>query len=193
MPDWQVDIKIKKTFKRYLNRADLLHTIKHVLTSQKAFYHLEVSLLITNDEDVHRLNKHYRKINRTTDVLAFALKEEKKAEENNSSSPPAFITPEDGIYRLGEVIISFPQALRQAEEINHPIEDEITRLIVHGFLHLFGYDDTWTANRRRMKAREKRIILKLAELKNNPEHSKQGISSVSYAPSNIITGAFRML
>ncbi|MDP2718419.1 MAG: rRNA maturation RNase YbeY [Dehalococcoidia bacterium] len=171
MPEWQVDIKIKRTYKRYLDRADLLRTIKHVLTSQKAFYQLEVGLLITNDEDVHRLNKRYRKINRTTDVLAFALKEEKKAEENNSASPPIFITPEDGIYRLGEVIISFPQALRQAEEINHPIEDEITRLIVHGFLHLFGYDDIEATDRRRMKAREKRIILKLAELKNNPGNS----------------------
>ncbi len=158
MPKWQVDIKIKKRFKQCVNRPRLKSLIHVVLSSEKAPSPAEVSLVVTDDEDVHRLNKRYRGKDRTTDVLAFALREEKPASSSNMNAGHAFVLPQDGIHRLGEVVISYPQAERQAGENNNSVEDEITILIVHGLLHLLGYDHIKTTERTRMRLREQRIL-----------------------------------
>jgi len=84
---------------------------------------IEVSLYFTDDDTIRELNKTYRGKNKATDVLSFIFDE------------PA------GPYRLlGEIVISVDTARRQAEEIGHSFEEEIKRLVVHGFVHLLGYD-----------------------------------------------------
>lgn len=177
MTKWQVDVKIKKRFKPCVNRPGLKSLIHVVLTSQKAPSPAEVSLVVTDDEDVHRLNKRYGGKDRTTDVLAFALREEKQASSSNTNGGHAFVLPQDGLHRLGEVIISYPQAERQAGENNNSVEDEITTLTVHGLLHLLGYDHTRTAERTRMRLREQRILRILrteADGKSRSGHSRAG-------------------
>ncbi len=163
MPEWQIDIKIKKQFKRHLNRPYLRRIIRGVLAAEEAPSPLEVSLVITDDEDVHRLNKRYGKNDHTTDVLAFPLNEEKTTASHGSNPGPTFISPQDGVPLLGEVIISYPQALRQVEEHKNSIEEEVTLLIIHGFLHLLGYDHASQADRKRMQGHEKKIILGLTD------------------------------
>ena len=106
----------------------------------------EVSVLITDDETVRNLNREYAGEDRTADVLAFSLTE---GEE--------FASP-DGVLRLGEVIVSYPTALRQAGEAGRPVEDEIDHLLVHGVLHLLGYDHAETAEAKRMRARERELL-----------------------------------
>lgn len=84
---------------------------------------IEVSLYLTDDRVIRELNKAYRGKDKATDVLSFIFDE------------PA------GPYRLlGEIVISVDTARRQAEEIGHSLEEEIKRLVVHGFVHLLGYD-----------------------------------------------------
>lgn len=158
MPKWQVDIKIKKRFKAYVNRMRLKNLIHAALISEKAASPAEVSLLVTDDEDVHRLNKRYRGTDRTTDVLAFALQEDKPVLPSGENSGHTFILPQDGIYRLGEVVISYPQAERQAGENHNTVEDEIDTLAVHGLLHLLGCDDANPRKRARMRLRQERIL-----------------------------------
>jgi probable rRNA maturation factor len=79
-------------------------------------------------------------------VLAFSLRE---GEE--------FVSP-DAVQRLGEVIISFPTALRQSEEAGRAIEDELAHLLVHGVLHLLGYDHAESEQERLMRAREESLL-----------------------------------
>ena len=84
---------------------------------------IEVSLYFTDDDTIRELNKTYRGKNKATDVLSFIFDE------------PA------GHYRLlGEIVISVDTARKQAKEIGHSLEEEIKRLVVHGFVHLLGYD-----------------------------------------------------
>jgi len=74
-----------------------------------------------------------------------------------------FMVPPDGIVHLGEVIISYPQAAIQAEEHGHSVEKEVAVLLIHGVLHLLGYDHAEPDEQRDMQAREADILAHLAE------------------------------
>jgi len=90
-----------------------------------------LSVIITDDEEMKKLNKNYRGINKTTDVLSFG---------------GDFTDPDLGSRYLGDVIISFPQAEKQALSKGHDVEAELQLLAAHGVLHLLGYDhDTKSA------------------------------------------------
>ena len=87
-----------------------------------------MSVILIDDEKMHELNKAYRGVDRTTDVLSFAL------EDNNKLDLP--------IRELGEVYVSIPKMLEQAKEFNHSEKRELSFLVCHGLLHLLGYDHT---------------------------------------------------
>ena len=92
----------------------------------------EVSVSLVTDEEIHELNKTYRNVDRPTDVLSFALRE---------GDDDGFADFEElDLEPLGDIVISVPTALLQAEEYGHSPEREIGFLLVHGFLHLLGYD-----------------------------------------------------
>ena len=84
----------------------------------------EVSLSIVDDREMHELNLQYRGVDRTTDVLSFPLEEDRPKE-------PCL---------LGDIIVSAPKAKQQAEEYGHSLMREMSFLVVHGTLHLLGYD-----------------------------------------------------
>lgn len=85
----------------------------------------DLTIFITSDSDIQQLNLQYRNIDAPTDVLAF---------------PAEFTDPESGHRYLGDIIISYERAGDQAQSSQHPLEDELRLLIVHGVLHLLGYD-----------------------------------------------------
>ena len=125
---------------------------EQVLVAQNAIPTVELDLVITTQEKVRQLNLSYLGRDAPTDVLAFSAIEEIGADL------PHFVTPPDGVLRLGEVIISYLQAVIQAEEHRHSIKREITILIIHGILHLLGYEHDKPGLKRLMLAREKEIL-----------------------------------
>lgn len=105
--------------------------------------HAEVSVLLVGDRRMRRLNKQYRKRDKSTDVLAFPLQE----------------GPGPRTVLLGDVVISVPMARRQARESNRSLDRELTVLLVHGILHLCGYDhERGIEEARRMQRRERAIL-----------------------------------
>ena len=106
----------------YLN--DVINHTFEVLKINNA----NLSIIFIDDDKMHELNNKYRGVDRTTDVLSFAL------EDNNT-----FDTP---IRELGEVYISIPKMIEQAKEYNHSEKRELSFLVCHGLLHLLGYDHT---------------------------------------------------
>jgi probable rRNA maturation factor len=96
----------------------------------------EMGLVIATDERVQELNKTYRGKDTTSDVLSFPFSEDSEGECSFPAAP-------DGIRQLGEVILSYPQAQRQAAEHGHSIKREAAILIIHGALHLLGYDQRY--------------------------------------------------
>jgi len=115
----------------------------------------EATLVLTDDEEVHALNKEYRDVDSPTDVLAFSMLEGEDAE---------FAGP-----LLGDVIISVETAERQAETQEHQrrleepegapwtLDDELAFLAIHGFLHLLGHDHYEPEEEAAMKAEEQRL------------------------------------
>jgi probable rRNA maturation factor len=108
-----------------------------------------LGLVITGDDQIRGLNRRYLSRNRVTDVLAFSLREGE------------FVPLPDGILYLGEAVISLPQARRQAREWGHRLEEELSLLVVHGVLHLLGYDDEDPGSQERMRRREQDILSRL--------------------------------
>ena len=108
----------------------------------------EVSLMFTDDETIHEMNREYRGIDRPTDVLSFALEEGEEEE--------IYGGPEENL--LGDIIISVETATRQAEEYGHSVEREMAFLALHGMLHLLGYDHMEEEERLEMEAHQKEIL-----------------------------------
>ena len=134
------------------------HVVAQVLGAQDVGGNAEIGLVITEQEKVQELNKIYRGEDRPTDVLAFYMT---TAGEQPESEPAQFVSPPDGMRHLGEVVISYPQAVIQAQEHRHSIEKELTILIIHGVLHLLGYDHENTQQKQEMTAREQIILRKI--------------------------------
>lgn len=118
----------------------------------------EVSLTFTNDEEIHKLNREYRGIDRPTDVLSFAMQEDGVDEldiifevEHEEDADPI-----SGM--LGDIIISVDTAIAQSEEYGHSLEREIGFLFVHGFLHLIGYDHQDDDTEAEMTAKQEAIL-----------------------------------
>ncbi len=91
----------------------------------------EVSVSIIGDRLMKQLNTTYRKLNKTTDVLSFPQQE-------SDVSHTAFISPPDNILRLGDIVISYPQAVLEAQETDKLVDDIVVELALHGLDHLLG-------------------------------------------------------
>lgn len=103
-----------------------------------------LSLELVGDGRMRRLNRSYRHRDTTTDVLAFATRE--------GPGPPSFL--------LGDIVISLPQAIRQAREHQQDLDHELVRLLIHGVLHLCGYDHERNEREARRMARRERAVLR---------------------------------
>jgi len=90
----------------------------------------EVSISIVGDRLMKKLNTTYRKINETTDVLSFPL--------NDPGVSGAFVEPPDKVLRLGDIVVSYPQAVAEAASDNMLVDDKIVELVFHGLDHLLG-------------------------------------------------------
>ncbi|MDW8067090.1 MAG: rRNA maturation RNase YbeY, partial [Aquificaceae bacterium] len=104
-------------------KVNWLKKIANSLLQLQEFEGVELSIYITDDDTIRELNRNYRGMDKATDVLSFILNEKV------------------GEYRLlGEIVISADTANRQAQESGYSLEEEVKRLLVHGFVHLLGYD-----------------------------------------------------
>jgi probable rRNA maturation factor len=146
----EINVQIKRGYGKSVSKKWLQLLAQAALAAEKVAPPVELGIVVTDDSTVRRLNRFYRGKDKTTDVLSFALTED--------AADTDFITPSDGVSRLGEVIISYPRAVAQAEEHGHSIEREIAWLLIHGILHLLGYDHQDDATEARMRQREEAIL-----------------------------------
>jgi len=146
LPEHVILVSIAETFVAVVRDERLAAVALRVLEAEGAEA-CELSIAVTDDETVRALNREYAGEDAVTDVLSFSQRE---GEE--------FVAPPEGVPPLGEVVIAYPQAARQAADRGHGAEGEVTRLLVHGVLHLLGYDHAEPEEERRMKAREEALV-----------------------------------
>ena len=123
------------------------------------------SLAFTDDSTIQSLNKIHRGLDEITDVLSFSNNYEGEYYGSEKGClardfEGQFVLPPGELFQIGEVLISVPQAGRQAKENGINIEAELVKLVAHGFLHLLGYDHTKPDERLEMEKMEKDIIQK---------------------------------
>ncbi|HEX8597228.1 MAG TPA: rRNA maturation RNase YbeY [Chloroflexia bacterium] len=144
-----ITVQVESLFEQKVD-ADALHRLAmHVLKSEGAPTPLEVGVVVTTDAEVHALNRQYLGHDYQTDVISFGMAEEGSEE---------FITPEERPQYLGDVVISYDRAAEQAPEYGHGTEREVATLLVHGLLHLLGYDDTTDPDREKMHKRQDALL-----------------------------------
>lgn len=120
----------------------------------------ELTLVISDDEMVHALNRTYRGVDAPTDVLAFG------------GATPDFVMAPDSVSYLGDVIISYPRAVEQARGRHTPAE-ELVLLVVHGVLHLLGYDHGTSQHKEAMWAKQAMILDRLGLAHVQPNETEE--------------------
>lgn len=145
----EVEVQIAPAFAQALS-VDRLQAVTEAALCHEGTQG-EVTLVITDDRGIQELNRDFLGIDAPTDVLAFSAQ---------GGGEPFVFAPDTGRY-LGDVIISYPRALEQAEELGHPVEQELVLLAVHGVLHLLGYDHADENEKTLMWAKQEEILQSL--------------------------------
>ncbi len=141
-----IQIQIDHDFKRSVQAAGLEQAAEATLQHHSTLFEGDLTIVVGDDALLSRLNQAYRGVAASTDVLAFP---------SNESDP------ESGRLYLGDVIISYPQADEQARSGGHSTQEELALLVVHGVLHLLGYDHADEQGKQRMWAVQKEVIAAL--------------------------------
>ena len=169
MTDFRIDVQVFDEFANVVSEGHVLEAVNAALESESCEPHTHVSVVIADDEVVRELNRQHRGLDENTDVLSFSFTHEGEyyGEEDRSARETDidFVLPptEMDDATLGEIIISYPQTCRQAEQAGHPAERELTVLLVHGVLHLLGHDHEELDDEIVMKAAEARAMQQLRQ------------------------------
>lgn len=146
----------QKKFKVTKEMRDLVRSaVKAALEYMDFSLKAEVSVMFTDDEEIHELNRLHRGVDRPTDVLSFPLFE---YDENGDIIEDDLDFNPNGEMILGDIVISLETASRQAQEYGHSFEREIGFLTVHSMLHLFGYDHMTPEDEEEMFGYQREIL-----------------------------------
>jgi probable rRNA maturation factor len=142
----EIEVQIAPTFARLLSAKRLREVAKGALRCEGVSG--QVTLVVTDDEGIQALNREYLGRDAPTDVLAFSAQE----------AAGTFVAAPEMEEYLGDVIVSYPRAVAQAEDHGHSVDEELNLLIVHGVLHLLGYDHADEQEMAVMWARQGAIL-----------------------------------
>ncbi len=150
-----INIIISEQFLTLVDATYLEKAALATLAEQNPDEDVNLSIVIADDQQLNKLNLEFRGIDSSTDVLSFFEGE---------------LDPENGQYYLGDVVISFPQAEKQAMAAGHNTASELELLVIHGVLHLLGFDHATDIEKEEMWQIQKNLLGKLGvAIKKLPE------------------------
>ena len=148
MPKYTIELNVKDAVFSGIDRRALRALARRALLAERPFGDGELSVMLTDDVAVRAMNKLYRKKDAPTDVLSFEQGEWEWNAKEGEGAPT----------HLGDVVISMDTAVRQAVEYGVTLQDEVSHLLVHGILHLLGYDHERKRDAVVMREREDAIL-----------------------------------
>ena len=156
--EYESELTINIDYEKIADRV-----INEALDYEKCPYEVELNLLLTSNENIRKINNEYRNIDSPTDVLSFPMIEYEKPSDFSKLEDSTLdnFNPETGELILGDIIISVPKIVEQAEKYGHSTEREFAFLVVHSMLHLFGYDHMEANDAKIMEAKQEEILNKL--------------------------------
>lgn len=141
--------------------------VEAALDEKKCPYETEVNVILSDDEDIRRINNEFREMDNPTDVLSFptiefiAAGDFNGVEEILDENEAEFFNPDTGELMLGDMIISVDKVKAQAKEYGHSVKRELAFLVAHSMFHLFGYDHMTEAQAREMEREQESVLTKL--------------------------------
>jgi probable rRNA maturation factor len=138
-----IHVEIDEEFSGKVKATLLKRAANETLKHDGKASNTELTIVVTDDTNLRRLNQQFLGIDAPTDVLSF---------------PSGEIDPETGKPYLGDILISYPRAEAQAESAGHAVEAEVQLLVVHGTLHLLGYDHADPEGEKRMRDAQNEIL-----------------------------------
>ena len=142
-----LDIKENKGYEKIVEKVLKVCFEVESLINKKLY----VEVILTNPENIRKINKEHRNIDKGTDVLSFPMFE--KEELVNLSL--------EHLEVLGDIVVSIEKVKEQAEEYGHSFERELAYMLVHGFYHLLGYDHMEENDKKIMREKEESVLTKL--------------------------------
>lgn len=153
--DFEVEKRLDLQFEDIINEI-----IQAAIEYEKCPYECEISVLITDNEGIHEINRETRKIDAPTDVLSFPMvnwEEPADFDEVDEDNSDIF-NPDSGELLLGDIVLNQDRIESQAAEYGHSEKRELAFLVAHSMLHLFGYDHMVDDERLEMERRQKEIL-----------------------------------
>ena len=157
--DIEEDKKYEETIKKVLEQC-----FKQEKLENSKLY---VSITLTNPENIHKINKEYRDVDRETDVLSFPMFEKYELDQKIEKNEFEY---EDV---LGDIVISIEKVKGQAIEYGHSFEREFAYMLVHGFYHLMGYDHIKEEDKKEMRQKEETVLNKLHIKRNESDEEEK--------------------
>lgn len=117
-----------------------------------------ISVTLTSKQEIHKLNKQYRNVDKETDVLSFPMFEKEELDNIIKENKVNQISEV-----LGDIVISIEKVEEQAKEYGHSFERELSYMLVHGFYHIIGYDHIEEKDKIIMRPKEEKILAKLKQ------------------------------
>lgn len=168
---WQIDTKVKPSWLSLMQTA-----ADCALLTEGVQRECAVSIRLCDDDVIHEINREYRDVDRATDVLSFPTVNYPAGKTAGQADKLLRLEYDDELdaCMLGDLILSVPHVLQQAEEYGHSPERECAYLLVHGLCHLMGYDHIEEDEKRRMRAMEEKILSAIGQ-------TREGENSVTDA------------
>lgn len=139
-------IEVFNNTKEEVKEIEELYKVLRYASEKEKLNQVEFNVILVDNSYIHELNKNYRGIDRETDVITFALEDEKEVINGSDNRV------------LGDIYISLDKAKSQAEEYQHSFKRELLFLAVHGFYHLLGYDHMTEEEEKVMFARQEEVL-----------------------------------
>lgn len=144
--------------KDLLYEEGILKAISTSLKYESIKTDVEISVMIIDNKYMEVINKTYRNIDTTTDVLSFPMIEYPKGVQLEKTISIQPVSPETGKVYLGDILISWDKVIEQSESYGHSVERELCFLVVHSMLHLLGYDHMNNNEEKMMKEKQEAIL-----------------------------------
>jgi probable rRNA maturation factor len=148
-----IHVNIAEPYRSLVSASTFEKAARAALQQLSAGTDSGLSIILTDDNQLRRLNRQFLGIDAPTDVLSF---------------PAGYTDPDSGTLYLGDVLISYPRAQKQAEAAGHAVDAELQLLVVHGVLHLLGHDHEDEEGKERMWSVQTEVLAQLQVQIHNP-------------------------
>ncbi len=156
-PPLAIEWSVEESLEQAVDRSFLESALAEALRGRHLGTRLAVGLSLTDDRGIQELNRRYRGVDSPTDVLSFPLQQFEGPEKPKAPFP----LPPGEPLALGDLVVSLERAVEQAAEYGHSLQRELAFLVVHGALHLLGYDHEVPDNEEAMRREEEAVLERL--------------------------------